>query len=43
MGYINECIDVNTAQKNSFKSMSCLCRIWQFPRNFLCWQAPGCI
>ena len=23
--------------------MSCLHRIQQFPRNFLCWQAPGCI
>ncbi len=22
--------------KNSFKSMSCSCRIQQFPRNFLC-------
>ncbi len=22
--------------------MSCSCRIQQFPRNFLCWQAPGC-
>ncbi len=32
MVYINECIDVNTALKNSFKSMSCLCRIQQFPR-----------
>ncbi len=30
-------------QKNSFKSMSCLGRIHQFPRNFLRWQAPGCI
>ncbi len=30
-------------QKNSFKSMSCLHRIQQFPRNFLSWQAPGCI
>ncbi len=29
--------------KNSFKSMSCLHRIQQFPRNFLCWQAPVCI
>ncbi len=29
--------------KNSYKSMSCLGRIHQFPRNFLCWQAPGCI
>ncbi len=27
----------------SFKSMSCLGRINQFPRNFLCWQAAGCI
>ncbi len=43
MVYINECIDVNTALKNSFKSMSYLCRIKQFPRNFLSWQAPGCI
>jgi hypothetical protein len=25
MVYINECIDVNTALKNSFKSMSCSC------------------
>ncbi len=23
--------------------MSCSSRIQQFPRNFLCWQAPGCI
>ncbi len=23
--------------------MSCLGRIHQFPRNFVCWQAPGCI
>jgi hypothetical protein len=30
MVYINECIDVNTALKNSFKSMSCLGRINQF-------------
>ncbi len=30
-------------KKSSFKSMSCLHRIQQFPRNFLCWQAPGCI
>jgi hypothetical protein len=37
--HIYECIDVNTALKNSFKSMSCLRRIQQFPRNFLCWQA----
>ncbi len=29
--------------KNSFKSMSCSGRINQFPRNFLRWQAPGCI
>jgi hypothetical protein len=43
MVYINECIDVNTALKNSFKSMSCLRRIQQFPRNFLRRQAPGCI
>ncbi len=41
--YINGCIDVNTALKNSFKSMSCSGRIHQFPRKFLCWQAPGCI
>jgi hypothetical protein len=41
--YINECIHVNTALKNSFKSMSCSQRIWQFPRNFQRWQAPGCI
>jgi hypothetical protein len=26
--------------KNSFKSLSCLGRKHQFPRNFLCWQAP---
>jgi len=43
MVFINECIDVNTALKNSFKSMSCSHRIQQFPSNFLCWQAPGCI
>jgi len=43
MVYINECVDVNTALKNSFKSMSYLGRINQFPRNFLCWQASGCI
>ncbi len=30
-------------KKNSFKYMSCSHRIQQFPRNFLCWQAPGCI
>ncbi len=41
--YTNECIDVNTALKNSFKSMSCLGRIHQFLRNYLCWQAPVCI
>ncbi len=29
--------------KKSFKSMSCSGRIHQFPRNFLCWEAPGCI
>ncbi len=29
--------------KNSSKSMNCSCRIQQFPRNFLCWQAPGYI
>ncbi len=28
---------------NSFKSVSFLHRIQQFPRNFLCWQDPGCI
>jgi hypothetical protein len=41
--YINECIDVNTALKKSFKSTSCSGRKHQFPRNFLCWPAPGCI
>ncbi len=41
--YNNECIDVNTALKNSFKSMSCSGRKHQLPRNFLTWQAPGCI
>ncbi len=41
MVYINECIGVNTALKNSFKSMSCLRIIQQFPRNFPRWQAPG--
>ncbi len=30
-------------KKNSFKSMSCLGKIHQFPRNFLRWQFPGCI
>jgi len=43
MVYINECIDVNTDIKSPFKSMSCLSRKHPFPRNFLCWQAPGCI
>jgi hypothetical protein len=42
MVYINECIDVNTALKKSFKSMSCSCRIKQFPRNFLRCQTPRC-
>ncbi len=28
---------------DNFKSMSCVSRKHQFPRNFLCWQAPGCI
>jgi hypothetical protein len=37
--YINECIDVNTALKNSFKPMNCSGRIYLFPRNFLRWQA----
>ncbi len=40
MVYINECIDVSTALKKSFKSMKCSHRIQLFPRNFLCWQAP---
>ncbi len=30
--YINECIDINKALKNSFKSMSCSGRINQFPK-----------
>jgi hypothetical protein len=41
--YINELIDVNTAFKKSFKSMSYSGKIHQFSRNFLCWQVPGCI
>ncbi len=34
MVLINECIDVNTALKNSFKSMSCSHRIHQFQQKF---------
>jgi hypothetical protein len=41
--YINECIDANTALKNSFKSLSCSGRKHKFPRNVLRWQAQGCI
>ncbi len=40
MAYINECIDVNTSFKKSFKSMSCLHRIQQFPRNFAMLASP---
>jgi hypothetical protein len=34
MVYINECTDVNIALKNSFKSMSCKCRLTPWSINF---------
>ncbi len=40
MVYINECIDVNTALKKFLQIYELF--IW-LPRNFLRWQATGCI